>query len=260
MESLSVILANGESRDATLVGADAFSDLAVIKISPEGLAIAPLGDSSRLVPGQMVIAIGSALGDFRNTVTVGVISGLGRTLEGDEFNLEDLIQTDAAINQGNSGGPLVNIRGEVIGINTAIVRGSATGVVAEGLGFAIPSNTVREVVDQIIRTGRVARPYLGIGHQLVTPQVASYYGLAARSGILVMSVERNSPAERAGIQVGDVITHIDNVAINESTPFLNVLMRHRPGDRVKLTINRGGQTLILDVTLGERPSSVLSII
>ncbi len=252
-ESLSVILANGERREAKLIGADVFTDLAVIQVSGSDFRFAALGDSASLAPGQRVIAIGSALGDFRNTVTVGVVSGLGRSLETEsDFLLEDLIQTDAAINEGNSGGPLIDIRGRVVGINTLIVGRSSGGVVAEGLGFAMAANTVRSVAEQIIRTGRVARPYLGIAYQVMTPGLASYYGLSVTTGILVTEVARGSAAEKAGLQAGDVILQISGQDINDSTPYLNVLMRHRPGDKVTLSINRTGQALNLDVVLGER--------
>ncbi len=252
-QTLSVLLASGERKDATLVGTDEFTDLAVIRIAAEGLPFAELGDSSSLTPGQLVVAIGSALGDFRNTVTVGVVSGLGRSLETeDAFLLENLIQTDAAINQGNSGGPLVNINGQVVGINTAIVGRSGSGVVAEGLGFAIPANTVKEVAQEIIRSGRVPRPYLGISYQSVTPQMASYYGLSVSKGILVTDVAARSAAAQAGLQPGDVILKIGDQEVDENHPYLNILMRYRPGDKVKLLVNRSGQDLALEATLGDR--------
>ncbi len=252
-QSLSVILASGERLEGKLVGSDAFSDIAVIQISGANFPFAQLGDSATLVPGQHVIAIGSALGDFRNTVTMGIVSGLGRSVDTDnDFKLEDLIQTDAAINQGNSGGPLVDKNGRVVGINTLIVGRSSGGVVAEGLGFAMAINTVREVVDQLMATGHVARPYLGIGYQSVTPQVASYYGLSVSTGILVTSVAARSPAAQGSLQVGDVILQIGEQKISDSNPYLNALMHHRPGDKVKIAINRSGQSLSLEVTLGQR--------
>lgn len=252
-ESLSVILANGERREAQLVGADQFTDLAVIRIAGSGFGVAELASTTVLAPGQRVIAIGSALGDFRNTVTVGVVSGIGRGVDMDEgYRLEDLIQTDAAINQGNSGGPLVDLSGRVVGINTLIVGRSSGGVVAEGLGFATAAKTVRSVADQIIATGQVARPFLGLGYQAVTPGLASYYGLSATSGILVTEVSPRSPAAQAGVQPGDVILQISGERVDETNPYLNVLMRHKPGDKITLAINRGGQVLSLDVTLGRR--------
>ena len=151
--SLEVIFAEATKAGAQLIGTDQFADLAVLKVSGAVPAVAQLGDFDQLKPGETVVAIGSALGDFRNTVTVGVISGLNRTLQGQDVNMENMIQTDAAINHGNSGGPLINLRGEVIGINTAVLRSSGMGDVAEGLGFSIPANTVKNVTGQIINTG-----------------------------------------------------------------------------------------------------------
>jgi S1-C subfamily serine protease len=251
--ALAVLLPNGDKRVATLVGADTFSDLAVISIQGDGLPTATLGDSSALQPGQLVIAIGSALGDFRNTVTMGVVSALGRSLETDlGFNQEDLVQTDAAINRGNSGGPLINSAGQVVGINTLIAgRSTSTDVVAEGLGFAIPSNTVRMVVDDLIRSGKVARPYLGVSWQAVTASVASYYDLPVKAGALVTGVSPNTPASQAGIKTGDIIVKIGDQPITAEMPFVNVLMRYRVGDQVKVVINRGGKEIIVDATLAQ---------
>jgi 2-alkenal reductase len=252
-QALSVIMADGTKKKARLIGADKYSDLAVIKIEGTNLPTAELGDSSMLQPGQVVVAIGSALGDFRNTVTMGVVSGLDRTLDtGEGYNIENLIQTDAAINHGNSGGPLCNTAAQVIGINTAIIRNSGMGDVAEGIGFAIPSDTVRTVANQLIRTGSVARPYLGIESMAVTRRVASYYDLAVQTGILITSVSRNTPADKAGLKAGDVILKMDNDVVDAANPLNNALWRHKPGDTVKLTINRAGREITVDVTLVEQ--------
>lgn len=254
-ESLSVIMASGDKKDAELIGADVFSDLAVLHIEGDNFPAAELGDSCQLQPGERVIAIGSALGDFRNTVTSGVISGLERSIAVDEsFAIEGLIQTDTAINHGNSGGPLVNLQGQIIGINTLIIRGdSYSRDVAEGLGFAIPSNTVRLVVEQLITKGRVSRPFLGISHQEVTPRLAAYYNLAVNHGILVLQVAPATPASQASLKAGDVIVVISGDPIDSENPFLNVLMRHQVGETVTLSVNRFGRELALEVTLGERP-------
>jgi 2-alkenal reductase len=254
-ESLSVIMASGDKKDAELMGTDAFSDLAVLHIEGDSFPTAELGNSSQLQPGERVIAIGSALGDFRNTVTSGVISGLERSIAVDEsFALEGLIQTDTAINHGNSGGPLVNLQSQVIGINTLIIRGDSYSMdVAEGLGFAIPSNTVRLVVEQLIAKGRVSRPFLGISHQEVTPRLAAYYNLAVNQGVLVLQVAPATPAAQAGLEAGDVIVTIGGDPIDPDNPFLNVLMRHQVGETVTLDVNRFGRELMLEVTLGERP-------
>jgi len=254
-QELSVILQDGTKLPARLVGTDMYTDLAVIKVEQAGLPAAPLGDSSALRPGEPVAAIGSALGDLRNTVTTGVVSALDRALDtGAGYQLEGLIQTDAAINHGNSGGPLLNLQGQVIGINTAIIRGSGTSSsVAEGLGFAIPSNTVRQVVPQLIEKGYVSRPDLGIGHRPITPQIAGYYGLAVKWGELVTDVPAGTPAARAGLQRGDIITAINGQAIDEDHPFINILLRYQPGDAVQLTIQRDGREQSLSVILGEQP-------
>ena len=167
--------------------------------------------------------------------------------------MEGLIQTDAAINHGNSGGPLVNLAGEVIGINTLIVRGGGlSGDVAEGLGFAIPSNTARAVAEQIIAQGYVARPYLGIRWQSITPAIAHRFGLPSEWGVYVVEVVPESPADQAGLRHGDIIVQIDDTPLDEKHPFINALFDHQPGDTVTLTVYRGQQKITLDVTLGER--------
>lgn len=254
--SLSIITAGGQKYDAELVGADELSDLAVLRIlGNPGLPMAQLGDSDALVQGQRVVAIGSALGEFKNTVTAGVISGLDRSIDmGEGFRMEGLIQTDAAINHGNSGGPLVNLQGQVIGVNTLIIRGDRTTLdVAEGLGFAIPSNTVKVVTSQLIQYGYVRRPYLGISHVGLTPGMATYYGLSVTEGTLVVRVVRGSPAEQAGLKPGDVLLAINEETLDEEHPFVNALLHHQPGETVTLRVNRYGQDLTLKATLGESP-------
>ncbi len=254
--NLTVILPDGTSKEAKLIGHDyPFSDLAVIKIEGSGYPFAVLGDSDQLQVGEQVVAIGSALGDFRNTVTTGIISALGRTLavSSDEV-MEGMIQTDAAINHGNSGGPLVNLHGEVVGINTAVIRGSGyTGDVAEGLGFSIPSNTVRYVVDQLIANGKVARPYLGVQTTTITPNLAAYYNLPVDHGIYINKVTTDGPAAEAGIQAGDIVTKLDDKAIDEDHPLINVLSHFESGQQVTAEVNRKGTTMSMVVVLGERP-------
>lgn len=247
-----VILSNGEQVKATLINADVYADLAVLKAEGKMPAIAIFGDSDRLNPGETVIAIGSPLGEFRNTVTVGVVSATGRVLDtGKGYSMEDLIQTDAAINQGNSGGPLVNLNGEIVGINTLIVRGGmGTTAVAEGLGFAIPSNTVRLISEQIISKGFFARPYLGITWQAINPTIARRYQLPVEWGAYVTSVEPGSPADRAGIQRGDIIIQIGDFEINQQRSYLNALFTQKPGDTVPIKIYRQRGIKELRVTLG----------
>jgi 2-alkenal reductase len=208
-----------------------------------------------LKPGETVIAIGSPLGDFKNTVTVGVISATGRSLDVSEnYQMEGLLQTDAAINQGNSGGPLVNLAGEIIGINTLIVRGSGYGsAVAEGLGFAIPSNTVQAISQQLIDRGYVAYPYLGIRWQWITPNIAYRYGLPVQSGVYLSNVEPGSPADLAGLKKGDIITQIGSEILNEEHPFINTLYDFSPGESTTLEIMREQETIELQVTFGEHP-------
>lgn len=253
-QSLEVIFADDTKVPATLVGADSFSDLAVIRVEGSVPAVAEIGDSSRLQPGEPVIAIGSPLGDLKSTVTAGVVSALDRRLEvGGGLTMEGLIQTDAAINQGNSGGPLVNAMGQVIGINTAIVRGTgAGGPVAEGLGFAIPSDTVKEVTAQLIEYGRVRRPYLGIDWVPINPRIASAYNLPVEYGAFVQDMQPGSPADRAGLLSGDIITAIEEQVIDEENSLVNILMRFDPGEKVQITVVREGEEITLEVTLGTR--------
>jgi serine protease Do len=248
-----VILADGTQLPAKLVGTDIYADLAVLQAQGEMPAVATLGNSDGLKPGETVIAIGSPLGDFVNTVTVGVVSALGRVIDtGQGYQMEDLIQTDAAINQGNSGGPLVNLAGEVIGINTLIVRGGGFGsAVAEGLGFAIPVNTARAIADQIIEKGYVARPYLGIRWLTVTPRLASSYDLPVEWGVFVSEIGSDSPAARGGVRQGDIITRIGDIDLDENHSFINALFTYEPGETIPLEIVRGGQKLEVRVTLGE---------
>lgn len=250
---LNVILADGTQFAASLVGADPYADLAVVKVDGQVPAVATIGDSDRMDPGETVIAIGSPLGEFANTVTVGVVSATGRVIEGLQgYQIEGLIQTDAAINSGNSGGPLVNLAGEVVGINTLVVRGNLGGSApAEGLGFAIPINTAQEVVDQIIRRGFFARPYLGISWVPITPNVARAYDLPVEWGVFISEVASGGPAATAGIQRGDILTQIGEVPIDAEHSFVSALFHYNPGDQVSLAVLRDGRRLDFPVTLGE---------
>lgn len=252
-QTLNVILSDGRKVPARFVGADApFTDLAVIQMEEQAPAAADFGDSDALTPGQRVVAIGSALGDFRNTVTLGIISGLHRTWRGEGTVMEDLLQTDAAINHGNSGGPLVNAAGQVIGINTSVIRATQGGDIVEGMGFAIPSNTAREVGRQIADKGRVSRPYLGVTHQQISPALASLYSLPVKQGVFILRVNPGSPADQAGVVEGDILVKIGDTVMDEQHPFLNVLMKFQPGQKVPLLINREGKEMTVEVTLSER--------
>ena len=249
---LYIILADGSQLPAVVVGADLFSDLAVLKATGKVPAIAPLGNSDALKPGETVIAIGSPLGDFKNTVTVGVISATGRSLDsGNGYMLENMLQTDAAINQGNSGGPLVNLAGQVIGLNTLILRGGGGGAIVEGLGFAVPSNTIQAVANSIIEKGYVARPYLGIRWQWIDPNLAFRYGLPVEWGVFVAETLPDSPAQKAGLRQGDIITRIGDITLDSEHPYANALFRYAPGDTVTLTVQRGRQLIELQVVLEE---------
>ncbi len=244
-------LADGTSLQAQLVSADSFSDLAVLKVEGTMPAVAKLGNSDLLKSGETVIAIGSPLGNFKNTVTVGVISATGRYLESSNgYQMENLIQTDAAINQGNSGGPLVNLNGEVIGINVMIVRGSnSTTATAEGLGFAIPSNTAKLISEQIIENGSFSRPVLGIRWAEITSRMAYAYRLPVESGVYVMDVTQNGPADIAGIQPDDIIVRIGDYTIEENGSFYNCLFKYSPGDTVEVEVYRGDENKTFTVTL-----------
>ncbi|RLD07118.1 MAG: 2-alkenal reductase [Chloroflexota bacterium] len=250
---VSIILADGTQIPAEVIGTDKFADLAVLKAADDVPPPIILGNSDALKRGETVIAIGSPLGDFKNTVTVGVISAMERRLTvSNNYQMEDLIQTDAAINQGNSGGPLLNLAGEVIGINTIIVRGGGT-TVAEGLGFAIPSNLAKMVAEQIIAKGYFARPYLGINWEWITPRLSHAYNLPVEWGAYISKIGANTPASKAGLREGDIITQFGEQLLNGEKPFINVLYDYSPGETVKLTVWREGETIEVEVTLGESP-------
>jgi serine protease Do len=251
-KEVNIVLSDGTEQKATIIGTDLYSDIAVLKTDGKVPAIAKLGNSDVLKPGESVIAIGSPLGDFKNTVTVGVVSATGRSIDtGNGYQVEDLIQTDAAINHGNSGGPLVDLAGEVIGINTLIVRNTGSGDVAEGLGFAIPVNTAQIVAQQIIQKGYFARPYMGISFQPINPEIAAQYDLPAQWGVYITKVADNSPASKAGLQQGDIITKVGDVALDETHSYVNTLFTYKPGDQITLEVLRDNKDTQIQITLGE---------
>jgi serine protease Do len=256
-QSLEVTLADGTTLPARLIGVDPFADLAVLKVEGSMPAVAEWGDSDALKAGETVIAIGSPLGDFANTVTVGVISATGRSIEAAAgFQMEGMLQTDAAINSGNSGGPLVSLAGQVVGINTLVVRGNGYGSdVAEGLGFAISSNTARAVIEQLVATGFVSHPYLGIQWQPLTAEQASSKQMEAGEGVLVTQVSPGGPADQAGLRRGDILTAVDGSAVSSDNPFINLLFQHRAGATISLSVLRRTQHLEIPLVLGERPRS-----
>jgi S1-C subfamily serine protease len=253
-----VILSNGEKRNATLVGSDPLSDLAVVRMDGEPLSTVSFGDSDSLQQGQPVLAIGSPLGDFTGTVTSGIVSALDRdfptsvTGGASEGIYTDLIQHDAAINPGNSGGPLFDLAGRVIGVNTLGIP-QERGTPVQGLFFAIPSNHVARIVGEIIENGRVAYPFFGINYVAISPELAAQNDLNVDYGAYVQGVERGEAADRAGIREGDIIVAVGEHRINAQTTFTEALFAHSPGETVTVVVNRNGREQSLQATLGERP-------
>ena len=255
--SLHIMLADGTALPATLVGSDSYADIAVVKVEVDMPPAATWGDSDSLSAGETVIAIGSPLGDFVNTVTVGVISNASRSIDvGQGFQLQDLIQTDAAINQGNSGGPLINLAGQIVGINTLIVRGDRRGPDAEGLGFAIPSNSARAITSQIIEQGEVSRPYMGIEWRWITPQISSNFNLPVEYGVFITGIVAGGPAAEAGLERGDILVSFGDQEFDADHPFINLLYEFEPGDTVTVEYLRAQQPRqSIELILDKRPGS-----
>ncbi len=251
-DRLVIILSQGGRVPAQLVGSSADFDLAVLKIDADYVpAVARFGDSAALRLGERVAAIGSALGGFRNTVTSGVISAHNRSLGGQR----GLLQTDTPINHGNSGGPLINLYGEVVGINVMVLRGSSfSGDIAEGLGFAIPSNTVKTVVKQLIETGRAEMPFLGISYSELNPQLSMEKGISITNGALIEAVLKGTAADNAGLKVNDIVYAINGQQIDDMHPLAQQLLEYSVGEVVTLTVIREDQQIEMTVTLGKRPS------
>lgn len=262
-DSVSVTLVDGTVLDASVIARDTRNDVAFIKITDtkgKELVPAKLGDSSTLKVGQKVIAIGNALGEFQNTVTSGIVSGYGREITagdgGSSEDLTNLIQTDAAINQGNSGGPLVNLSGEVIGINTAITS-SASG---QSLGFAIPVNDIKAQMASVLEKGKIERPYLGVRYRAIDERYAFVYNLPVQKGAYLAPSEdgstaiiKGSPADKAGLEDKDIITKIDDTEIDEKNDLVTILSSKKVGDVVRLTVLRVGKELSVSATLEVAP-------
>jgi serine protease Do len=261
-DTVQVELPDGRKFTGHVYGVDTLTDLAIVKIDATGLPAAHIGDSSTIKPGQLAVAIGSPLGTFTNSVTSGVISALGRDVpvtdptSGQQRVLHNLIQTDAAINPGNSGGPLIDGAGTVIGINTAVASS------AQGIGFAIPVNIAKPIMDQALAGQQLQRPWMGVFYVPVNRSVADDEKLPIDYGAYVSkpstgqpAVGAGTPAEAAGLQDGDIITAIDGRRIDGQNPLDDVLSQYKPGDTITLTVLRAGQTMPLQLTLGVRPAS-----
>ena len=254
-ESVEVTLKNGRTFKGEVMGTDSMTDIGVIKIEAENLPAVKIADSNKLQPGEYAIAIGNPLG-LDNTVTTGIVSGTGRSSA--QVGISDkrinFIQTDAAINPGNSGGPLLNAKGEVIAVNTAIIQG------AQGLGFAIPINQAKDIADQLVAKGKVDRPYLGIQMAEITPEF--YERLKAsgeksqiteREGIVIMDVVANSPAEKAGLKVGDTIKEVDDRSVSQPDEIQQLVQKTKVGDKLPVRLIRDGKKVDLDIKVGVLP-------
>ena len=266
VQTVEVTLGDQSRHPAKVVGSDPRNDIALLKIDPRGkpLVALPLGDSRALRVGQRVLAIGNPFG-FQSTLTTGVVSALGRTVQTDERTvIDEAIQTDAAINRGNSGGPLLDSHGRVVGINSAIFSPSGT---TAGIGFAIPIHTAKQIADDLIREGRVRRAYLGVDTTALFPGLAEALGLPVEEGLLIERVVPNSPAAQAGVRGGsraviagmrrilvggDVLVALDGQPVSNQLDMNRLLNRKRPGERVRLTVFRGRQKMDVEVMLGER--------
>jgi S1-C subfamily serine protease len=255
--SYTVFTSDGKKYPAKVLDRDPLQDLAVLRIEATNLPTVELGDSDSLALGQTAIAIGNALGEFRNTVSVGVISGLARTVTaqggGTTERIQGVIQTDAAINPGNSGGPLLNLRGQVVGVNTAVVSG------AQNIGFAIPVNRAKRAIQSVKANGSIVLPYLGVRYLTVTADIAKKEKLPKEYGALVRgstdgpAVTPDSPAARAGIQAEDLIVSLNGKSLEGESALIDLIAEHEVGDTVTLTLYRGGTAMDVKVVLGKRP-------
>ena len=246
-DKITVTVQEGEKQyQARQVGGDYDLDLAVLKIEAgNDLPFLKLGDSEKIEVGNWVVAIGNPFG-FDHTVTVGVISAKGRPVPVEGRYYKNLLQTDAAINPGNSGGPLLNLAGEVVGINTAVAQ-------AQGIGFAIPTSTVKEVLDELMDKGKVIRPWLGIQMHNITPDLADYFGLKSTDGIIVMGVLEGSPADRAGLRQGDIILQMDEQPVANPEELANRIKEAEIGQKILLMVYRNGTPAYITVKVGEKP-------
>jgi len=250
-DDIRVILSDKREFKGKLIGMDTKTDIAVVKIDATGLSTIPLADSDQLEVGEFVLAVGSPFG-LTQSVTMGIVSAVGRASMG-IAEYEDFIQTDAAINPGNSGGALVNVRGELVGINTAIFSQSGGNM---GIGFAVPSNLARSIMDQLVKTGKVVRGWLGVAIQELTPELASQFGLTDTKGVLVSDVMDDSPAKKAGFERADVITEYDGKPMDSPTHLRNAVAQTPIGRKVSIKVIRDKKSKTIDVTIVEQPKSL----
>jgi serine protease Do len=243
---ITVTMPSGRRLRGKVIGSDRFSDVALVRVEGKGLPVAPLGRSQGLRPGQWAIAIGNPYG-FQQTVTAGVISNVARPVNTGDRSYERLIQTDAAINPGNSGGPLVDGRGQVIGVNTVILAD------AQGIGFAIPIEVALRVADELIRHGRVIRPWTGLSTQNITPEIANYLGMAQATGAIVDQVVRESPADRAGLRPGDILLQLNGKKIASGDAVKALLKTVKTGNRLPVTVLRGDHVLKGEIIVENAP-------
>jgi serine protease Do len=242
-----VTLADGRKFNGKIMGRDSRNDLAIVKIEAKNLPAVQLGDSDAIRPGDFAIAIGNPYG-LQHTVTAGIISGLARSLDGDPSEAGIYIQTDAAINRGNSGGPLINIDGRVVGINTAIIAQ------AQGLGFAVPVNVAKNVMDDLISGKKLTYPWIGVQLQDLTSELAEYFELREKYGAVVAYVYPDSPAEKAGLEGGDIIIRFGNTEIKNITMLQEEVRKRKAGDKVVIQVWRNKSYMLMTVTLGEMPN------
>ena len=251
-EALTVRLADGREFDATVLGRDPHTDIALLRIQAEGLPEARLGDSDRVRVGEWVLAVGSPFRtSLGSTVTTGIVSGKGRD-DVDIADYEDFLQTDAAVNPGNSGGPLVDLRGQVIGVNTAIATQNGS---AQGVSFAIPINLARAIAERLLRDGHVTRAWLGVGIEPVSSAAAQSAGLPHPMGVRVRDVQERSPAARAGLHEDDIILALDGETLERASALRNRIALQRPGQLVALEVLRDGKHRTFRAVLGELPDS-----
>lgn len=250
-DEIRVFLSDKREFKGKLIGTDAKTDIAVVKIEAAGLPTIPLADSDQLEVGEFVLAVGSPFG-LTQSVTMGIVSAVGRASMG-IAEYEDFIQTDAAINPGNSGGALVNVRGELVGINTAIFSQSGGNM---GIGFAVPSNLARSILDQLVKTGKVVRGWLGVAIQELTPELASQFGIPDTKGVLVSDVMDDSPAKKAGFERADVITEYDGKPMDSPTHLRNAVAQTPIGRKVAVKVVRDKKSKTIDVTIVEQPKTM----